>query len=134
MPLAATAAFVPVRGLVDVDQIASAVRRLLSAAHPLSGGQRREHQRVPFPQLLKLEPVDPATLAPQDDPIVVVGKQLSEQGIGFFHRDPLPHRFVAAAFELPGGDALRLLIDVSWCRFTRHGWYESGGRFVRVLE
>jgi hypothetical protein len=109
------------------------VQRVLTAAAAKPSVQRREHQRVPYPTLIKLEPVDPATLEPQDHPLVVVGKHLSEQGLGFYHRDPMPHRFLAAVLELDGGTSVRLLINVSWCRFTRHGWYESGGKFVRVL-
>ena len=52
-----------------------------------------------------------------------------------------PSRFLARgeSFELPliaslesgSGQWFGFLIDVSWCRFTRHGWYESGGRFLQ---
>jgi hypothetical protein len=37
------------------------------------------------------------------------------------------------ALETAGGDRLRLLIDVTWCRFTEQGWYESGGRFLQTV-
>jgi hypothetical protein len=34
-----------------------------------------------------------------------------------------------------GADAwLGFLIDLSWCRFTKQGWYESGGRFRQVVN
>jgi hypothetical protein len=23
-------------------------------------------------------------------------------------------------------------IDITWCRFTKPGWYESGGRLMRI--
>jgi hypothetical protein len=26
-----------------------------------------------------------------------------------------------------------VLVDLKWCRFTRHGWYESGGRFLQIV-
>lgn len=135
MPSCATSTAPAARGTtMSGDEIAQYVQRVLAAAVAKPSVQRREHQRVPYPTLIKLEPVDPATLEVQDHPVVVVGKHLSEQGIGFFHRDPMPHRFLAAVLELDGGTSIRLLINVSWCRFTRHGWYESGGKFIRVLE
>jgi hypothetical protein len=121
------------------EQIRSQVRRLLtpeSSQHAIP--QRRDLQRHAYPQLVRLTPVDPATLVPQGETVVVVGKHLSERGLGFYHREPLPHRHVVVVVERDatsreGGDALAFLMDVSWCRFTRHGWYESGGRFLQAV-
>jgi hypothetical protein len=118
-----------------VDAVGFEVRRVLTSfASPPIGAQRRQAQRTPFPQLVRLQAVDPTTFAPQDESLVVVGKYISEQGLGFFHQTPLPHRFVIVAIEVHDTLPARLLLDVSWCRFTRHGWYESGGRFLRVVE
>jgi hypothetical protein len=25
------------------------------------------------------------------------------------------------------------MMDLTWCRFGRHGWYENGGRFLQIL-
>lgn len=122
-------------GSGSLDAVGGEVRRvLLSVASPSIGVQRRRAQRAPFPHLVRLEAVDPATLVPVDEPLVVVGKHLSEQGLGFFHPVPLAHRFVIATLDVNDGRPARLLVDVSWCRFTRLGWYESGGRFLRVVE
>jgi hypothetical protein len=115
--------------------VGSQVRRILSlVASPPIAEQRRQAQRMPFPHLVCVQAVDLHTLVPQDEPLVVVGKYLSEQGLGFFHQVPLPHRFVVATLEVHGGPPARMLLDVSWCRFTRLGWYESGGRFLGVVE
>ncbi len=139
MPLSApadafSASFAPAYG-GSPDTVASQVRRILAiTSSPPVAAQRRQSQRTPFPQLVCVQAVDPKTLVPQDEPLVVVGKYLSEQGLGFFHPVPLPHRFVVVTLEIHGGPPLRLLLDVSWCRFTRLGWYESGGRFLRVVE
>jgi hypothetical protein len=117
------------------DAIGFEVRRvLLAVAAPGVTIQRRQSQRMPFPQLVRVQAVDPETLVPQDESFVVVGKHLSEQGLGFFHQVPLAHRFVAVTLDVHDGQPARLLLDVSWCRFTRQGWYESGGRFLRVIE
>jgi hypothetical protein len=117
------------------DAVGAQVRRLfVAAAAPEVSSQRRQAQRIAFPQLIRLQAVDPETLVPHDESTVVVGKFLSEQGLGFFHQEPMPHRFVVASIDVPGEPPARFLLDVSWCRFTRHGWYESGGRFLRVVE
>ena len=31
------------------------------------------------------------------------------------------------------GAWLGFLIDLTWCRFTKQGWYESGGRFLQSV-
>ena len=109
------------------------VWHLLSRLYPPGkGGERRKERRYPYPQLLHLTPVAADGISPTEATIVVAGKHLSEQGLGFFHREPLIHRRIIASLEEATG-WIGLLTDVSWCRFTRHGWYESGGRFLQVV-
>jgi hypothetical protein len=38
-----------------------------------------------------------------------------------------------ASLESGNGRWLGFLIDLTWCRFNRHGWYESGGRFLQAV-
>ena len=38
-----------------------------------------------------------------------------------------------STLEGPRGAWFAFLIDLKWCRFTRHGWYESGGRFLESV-
>lgn len=95
---------------------------------------RRYGPRYPYPQLVRLAPLDRAGNEIAAASIVVVGRQLSEQGIDFYHPAPLPYRRVIVTLETCDGRWLRLLLDLTWCRFTRHGWYESGGRFLRILD
>ena len=65
--------------------------------------------------------------------MVVVGRHLSEHGLTFYHPKPLSFRRVIATLETANGARLAFLLDLSWCRFTRHGWYESGGRFLDTV-
>lgn len=117
------------------DAVGAQVRRILALTESSQvADERRQAPRTPFPHLVRVQAIDPQTLAAQDEPLVVVGRYLSEQGFGFYHNTPLAHRFVAVTLESPGGDAVRLLLDLSWCRFTQLGWYESGGRFLRVID
>jgi hypothetical protein len=103
-------------------------------ATPGEAPERRKDRRYPFPYLVRLSPVGSDGTTPSGQPVVVVGKHLSERGFGFYHPEPLAYRRMVATLETPGGDRLSLLIDLSWCRFTGRGWYESGGRFLAVVD
>jgi hypothetical protein len=117
------------------DEMRSRVCGLLSTLYPQHELMERRHQnRYPFPYLVQLTPVARDGVTPQGEPVVVVGKHLSESGLGFYHPRPLPHRRMIATLETGSGQRLRFLIDLHWCRFTRQGWYESGGRLLRSVE
>lgn len=115
--------------------VALQVRGLLARSSPGAlPCERRKTGRTPFPHLVQLTPVDRRTAQPVGSPIVVVAKELSTRGLGFFHQFPLSYRRASVTLEDAEGHPLCLLIDLSWCRFTRLGWYESGGRFLQVLS
>ncbi len=59
---------------------------------------------------------------------------LSGQGIGIAHPDPMPHRLVLVAFESTDDGPIRLVVRLKWCRFKQAEVYESGGQVLRVLE
>jgi len=98
-----------------------------------SAPEQRGEARYPYPYLVHLTPVGEDGVTPCGEPVVVVGKHLSERGFGFYHPKPLPHRRMIVSLETAGGTKLGFLIELSWCRFTRHGWYESGGRFRQTV-
>jgi hypothetical protein len=83
--------------------------------------------------LVYLTPLGPDGVSPQLPSIVVVGKTLSEHGLGFFHKQVLPYRRMIASLESSRGQWVGFLIDIKWCRFTEHGWYDSGGRFLQTV-
>lgn len=107
---------------------------LASLAPPRASRERRQDRRYPFAQLIRLTPLASDGRPLVDESLVVAGKHLSERGLGFFHPLPLAQRRVVASLEVPGGQRLHLLVDVNWCRFTRQGWYESGGRFLSLAD
>ena len=118
---------------VDPD-VRDRVWSLLGKLYPSGkAGERRGDRRYPFPQLVHLTPISSDSSAGHDTAIVVAGKHISERGIGFFHREPLAYRRVIASVQC-GDRWLAFLTDLSWCRFTRLGWYESGGRFLQVVD
>jgi hypothetical protein len=94
--------------------------------------ERRSVQRFPYPHLLYLTPVSADGVTAEGESIVVVGKHLSERGLGFFYQQPLPHRRMIASLESAEQRWVGFLVDITWCRFTQHGWYDSGGRFLQV--
>lgn len=96
-------------------------------------GRRTQH-RVPFPQLVEFLPLanDGRTIV--GETLHVVGKNLASLGFDFYHQEPMPYRF--AIVRLPVGDDqwIHFQLKISWCRFLKPGWYDSGGRFVRIVE
>ncbi len=95
--------------------------------------ERRRDTRYPFPYLVHLTPVGKDGVTPEGESLVVVGKHLSERGLGFYHTKPLPYRRMIVSLQATGGEWVGFLIDLSWCRFTKQGWYESGGRFLEPV-
>lgn len=116
------------------EEVSAQVTGLLATLFPRGQlVERRSQQRYPFPHLVHLTPVGPDGVTPEGESLVVVGKHLSERGLGFYHAKPLAHRRMIASLESAGGQWIAFLMDLNWCRFTRQGWYESGGRFLRAI-
>jgi hypothetical protein len=123
------------RGLSADEDLRAQVWSLLASLGPRGNvPERRGDRRYPFPYLVQLIPLDEDDQTLLGEPIVVVGKHISERGLGFYHPKPLPHRRMIASLETATGVRVGFLIDLTWCRFTRHGWYESGGRFLQVVR
>ena len=116
------------------DDVRNQVWGLLGALYPRGDlAERRGEQRYPYPYLVHLTPVAADGVTAVGESLVVVGKHLSERGLGFYHPRPIAYRRVIASLETTSGTRLGFLIDLNWCRFTRQGWYESGGRFLRAV-
>lgn len=119
---------------VPSDEVRTQVWALLATLYPKhETNERRRDIRYPFPYLVHLTPVGDDGATPEGEPIVVVGKHLSERGLGFYHPKPLPYRRMIASLQAVSGQWVGFLIDLNWCRFTKQGWYESGGRFLEPV-
>ena len=124
----------PRRNRSPAEDVQTQVWGVLGTLYPRGDRvERRGDQRYPYPYLINLTPVAEDGITRQGETVVVVGKHLSERGLGFYHPRPLPHRRMIASLETNDGTRLGLLVDVTWCRFTKEGWYESGGRFLRAV-
>jgi hypothetical protein len=117
------------------EAVRSHICGLLASFRPRAARlERRSDHRYPFPYLMHLTPVGADGSPAESDTVVVVGKHLSEHGLGFYHNRPLPYRRMIVSFETGNGSWLSFLIDLTWCRFTKQGWYESGGRFLEAVS
>ena len=116
------------------EEIHAQVWGLLTTLYPKNDlTERRRENRYPFARLIHLTPVGKDGVSPEGETVVVVGKHLSEHGLGFYHQKPLPYRRMIASLETPNGHWIAFLVDLNWCRFTQQGWYESGGRFLQSM-
>jgi len=116
------------------EEVRARVLGLLATLYPAHDRvERRRENRWPFPYLVHLTPVDDGGTTPSGETVVVVGKHLSQRGLGFYHPRPLPYRRMIASIAGADGNWIGFLIDLNWCRFTREGWYESGGRFLQTV-
>jgi hypothetical protein len=122
------------RSSATEDEVRAQVLGLLTALYPRNGlPERRRDNRYPFPYLIHLTPVGKDGQSAEGTTVVVVGKHLSEHGFSFYHQAPLPHRRMIASLEGKRGQWVAFLIDLKWCRFSKGGWYESGGRFLQTV-
>jgi hypothetical protein len=120
------------RTRLDQDLFA-AVRRLLGTQHLHAGLERRREHRFPYPYPIRLTPVTTDGTVPPAESVTVLGKHLNEHGLDFYFKEPLAYRRVIASFEQNGREIMHIVMELTWCRFGRHGWYENGGRFLQVL-
>jgi len=124
----------PEQHLGAEEDLQSQVLGLLDVLYPRGNLiERRGEHRYPYPYLIRLTPVADDNSPQCGETVVVVGKHLSQRGLGFYHPRPLPYRRMIASLETTNGTRLNLLITLTWCRFTQKGWYESGGRFLQAI-
>lgn len=124
----------PPQGSEEDHTIRSQIQLVLSSPFPERElAERRREKRHPYPYPIYLSPVSRDGRTPEGKTIVVVGKHLSEHGLDFYHREPLPYRRVIASLACGSGTWVAMLMDLSWCRFCRHGWYDNGGRFLHAV-
>ncbi|MDZ4820786.1 MAG: hypothetical protein SGJ20_17615 [Planctomycetota bacterium] len=135
MKLSPQADSIEQRGLsLPEGELGNWVHRILTAMYPHGLAQdRRRDVRYPYPHLIYITAVGDDD-CPMEESLVVTGKHLSEGGLSFYHPEPISYRRVIASLDTGNGKFLGILLDLCWCRFTRQGWYESGGRFIRIVQ
>ncbi len=118
----------------DRARLAREVEALLASLQPTVARERRRDDRCPIPVLFKLTPLVLDGRPYPHEAAIVVGKNISRRGVCFFHEQRISHRRAILELVQPGMAEFAVEIDVTWCRFTKPGWYESGGRLVRTAN
>ncbi len=119
-------------GESDRASLASDIEALLTLLHPRVALEQNDRCAIPI--LFQLTPLDDERQPIEHEATIVVGKNISRRGISFYHERPISHRRARIELVQPGLGPFAAEIDVSWCRFTKPGWYESGGRLVRAVR
>src|SRR5215212_2776679 len=107
------------------------VEALLTRLYPAVGRERRHDDRIAIPVLFRLTPFDADREPLDQEALIVVGKNISRRGVSFYHEKQITHRRALIELADPSVGIFVAEIDVTWCRFTKPGWYESGGRLIR---
>ena len=107
------------------------IEALLSRLHPVVERERRQDDRIAIPVLLRLTPYDDNQRPLDEEALIVVGKNISRRGVSFYHQQSITHRRALIEVADPVAGTFAAEVDISWCRFTKPGWYESGGRLIR---
>jgi hypothetical protein len=108
-------------------------RRLKDALQRPVSFERRQFGRMALPLVLRVTPLDQTGQPLEHLATTSIGKDISPRGISFFHEQPLPYRRAIVTFEHPDVGRFCVEVDMSWCRFTSPGWYQSGGRLIRAV-
>jgi len=108
------------------------IEALLSRLHPPVERERRHDDRVAIAALFRLTPIDADRQTLEQQASIVVGKNISRRGVSFYHEKPITQRRALIELADPNVGSFVAEIDITWCRFTKPGWYESGGRLLRT--
>ena len=95
-PALSSAAAAPPNSVDVRDKLFNVLRALQT---PNLVDERRRTRRYPYPYPVFLTPVERHNLVPMGETIRVMGKQISESGIDFYHGEPIPYRFMIASLE-----------------------------------
>jgi hypothetical protein len=116
------------------DRINASVQSALTAIEPFRRPlERRREARFPYPYPIHLTPYGEGGRADVNRTFVVIGKHLAPHGIDFYCPQPLAERRVIASLDCGREGWIGLIVELAWCRFSRHGWYDNGGRFIGVV-
>lgn len=96
--------------------------------------ERRRTKRWAYPHPVHLMPVSISGRLVRDEAVHVIGKHLTLLGLDFYHTQAVPHRRAVASMTLNGEIQIALVLELAWCRFGRHGYYENGGKFLDAIR
>jgi len=117
-----------------IQQVTSYVETLIASWNgPTTVVERRRWHRIPYRRSILITPLDDETLEPTGPSQMLPGRDISLGGVSFEHREPMASRKVACTFDPGSGSRESVVVRLTWCRFTKDGWYQSGGQFVQSI-
>jgi hypothetical protein len=101
--------------------------------------ERRARRRIHMRRVAYITPVimEGATLRrvkTGSDSSVAYTTDVSINGMGFTHDEPLATRHAIVTFDLLDDEPVSLVIEIKWSHCRAHRWYCSGGKFIGVTE
>ncbi|QDV15956.1 hypothetical protein Pan153_05750 [Gimesia panareensis] len=94
----------------------------------------RQWHRIPCERQIGLAFFDPKSKALSSELTVVECRNLSIEGISFFHDVPILSREVAITFDLEQEEREFLVVRLAWSRFSEAHVFQSGGRFLYQID
>ncbi len=93
---------------------------------------RRSEPRCWCDSQARLTPLDEQAADIPVPAIPISLTDISPNGIGFSHAEPLPYRLVQIAFDSNDESSPVMVVRLHWCRFRDGGAYESGGKIQSI--
>jgi hypothetical protein len=117
----------------EIAIVGEIVRAAIGTAQPSRyHNERRRERRFPFPYPVRLTPLGDDEETLDDQSVMVIGKTITELGMDFYHLQPLPQRYVVMWLPCGHHKTVGTVLELHWCRFSGYGWYENGGKFLRL--
>ncbi len=121
--------------LLRLTEISRIVNQVVASWHsPTALGEQRRWQRMNYRRPAVITPLEDRTGEPLAQHKIVSGRDISPNGFSFTHLDPIACRSAIVTFAFEQRPWNAIVIRLSWCRFTRAGVYQSGGKFVNPAE
>lgn len=115
--------------------LSACVAWLLDSAGNNAPVEKRVHRRFPYRKPISVTPINNATGRPDSARCFpAFGIDISSTGICLLARQLVPARNAVLSLEGPGQKSVSLLFEPRWVRFTRGGWYQTGGKLLEVLQ
>jgi hypothetical protein len=113
-----------------LEAISRIVNQVVASWHsPLALAEQRRWHRISYDRPAILTLLDDRTQVAMVHK-VVSGRDISPSGFSFTHLDPLACRRAIVTFAFEPDETEAIELRLTWCRFTRAGIYQSGGKFV----
>lgn len=100
---------------------------------PVSISSRKWH-RIPCQSPIGFALINDQSKQLEQTLHTVRGRDLSVDGISFFHPEPIYSREVAFTFDLERPVMEFLVTRLAWSRFSEDHCFRSGGKFLRQIE